>query len=107
MGPRRGLAALVLAALVLAALAGRLRVVPGPAGSPGGRRSFEYCLPLGLDLALVGYLASGAFLSVLFYPHLWILLGLSVAANTTANKQPEEQAAEKQSQERNFALAAS
>ena len=78
------------------------------ASSPAGRRSFEYCLALGLDLALVGYLASGAFLSVLYYPHLWILLGLSVAANTaSANKLPQEQAAEKQSQERDFALAAS
>ncbi len=78
------------------------------ASSPAGRRSFEYCLALGLDLALVGYLASGAFLSVLYYPHLWILLGLSVAANTAcANKLPQEQAAEKQSQERDFALAAS
>ncbi len=78
------------------------------ASSPAGRRSFEYCLPLGLDLALVGYLTSGAFLSVLYYPHLWILLGLSVAANTAcATKQPEAQAAKKESQERNFALAAS
>ncbi len=78
------------------------------ASSPAGRRSFEYCLALGLDLVLVGYLASGAFLSVLYYPHLWILLGLSVAANTaSANKLPQEQAAEKQSQERDFALAAS
>ena len=76
--------------------------------SPAGRRSFEYCVPLGLDLALVGYLTSGAFLSVLYYPHLWILLGLSVAANTAcANQQPAEQAAEKESRERNFALAAS
>jgi putative inorganic carbon (hco3(-)) transporter len=78
------------------------------ASSPLGQRSFEYCLALGLDLALVGYLSSGAFLSVLFYPQLWTLLGLSVAANTAwANKQPEAQVAEKESQERNFALAAS
>jgi O-antigen ligase len=77
------------------------------ASSPAGRRSFEYCLALGLDLALVGYLTSGAFLSVLFFPHIWILLGLSVAANTAcANKQSAEQA-EKQGQKRNFALAAS
>jgi putative inorganic carbon (hco3(-)) transporter len=46
-----------------------------------GKRSFQYCLALGLDLGLLGYLASGAFVSVLYYPHLWILLGLSVAAN--------------------------
>jgi len=78
------------------------------ASDPAGHRSFEYCLALGLDLALVGYLTSGAFLSVLYYPHLWILLGLSVAANSACvSRQPEEQAAEIQTQKRNFALAAS
>ena len=41
------------------------------------RRSYEYCLSLGLDLALIGYLTSGAFIAVFYYPHLWILLGLS------------------------------
>jgi O-antigen ligase len=71
-----------------------------------GHRSFEYCLAFGLNLALVGYLASGAFLSVLYYPHLWILLGLSVAVNRcSANKQLKELAGENRSQ-RNFALAA-
>jgi putative inorganic carbon (HCO3(-)) transporter len=46
------------------------------------RRSFEYCLSLGLDLALVGYLSSGAFVAVFYYPHLWVLLGLSVGLYT-------------------------
>lgn len=46
------------------------------------RRSWEYGLAFGLDLALIGYLASGAFVSVLFYPHFWVLLGLSVGLNT-------------------------
>jgi O-antigen ligase len=71
-----------------------------------GRRSFEYCMAFGLDLALVGYLTSGAFLSVLYYPHLWILLGLSVAVNRcSTNTESEEQAIEKRS--RNLALATS
>ena len=74
------------------------------ASNPAGRRSFEYCMAVGLDLALVGYLSSGAFLSVLYYPHLWILLGLSVAVNRcAANPAREEQAIDKRS--RNFALA--
>jgi putative inorganic carbon (hco3(-)) transporter len=46
-----------------------------------GRRSFPFCLAFGLDLGMVGFLTSGTFLSVLYYPHLWILLGLSVALN--------------------------
>ncbi len=31
---------------------------------------------LGLYVALAGFLASGAFLSVLYYPHFWILSGM-------------------------------
>jgi O-antigen ligase len=46
------------------------------------RRSYEYCLSVGLDLALIGYLSSGAFLTVFYYPHLWVLLGLSAGLYT-------------------------
>lgn len=42
------------------------------------RGSFEYCVASGLDLALVGYLTSGAFVAVFYYPHMWVLLGMSV-----------------------------
>ena len=71
------------------------------------RRSFEYRLSLGLDLALVGYLVSGAFLTVLFYPHLWYLLGLTVSLhNACLQKQPEPGFAELKDQKRKFALAA-
>jgi O-antigen ligase len=54
------------------------------ASGPEGRRSLEYCLALGLDLGMVGYLSSGAFLAVLYYPHFWILLSLSVALGKSA-----------------------
>jgi len=46
------------------------------------QRGFEFSLALGLDLALVGYMVSGAFLAVLYYPHLWIILGLSMGLHT-------------------------
>jgi putative inorganic carbon (HCO3(-)) transporter len=49
------------------------------ATDPLGRKSFFYCLSYGLDLALVGFMVTGFFVSVLFYPHIWILLGISVA----------------------------
>ncbi|HVB34929.1 MAG TPA: O-antigen ligase family protein [Patescibacteria group bacterium] len=61
--------------------------------NPLGRGSLEYCLAAGLDLAMVGYLVSGAFLAVLYYPHLWILLGLSVAVNRACLSQPAAPAA--------------
>jgi len=71
-----------------------------------GPRSFEYCLAVGLDLALVGFLVSGAFLTVLYYPHLWILLGLSVGLYTTCNRKGLEKAvAELESQRRSLPLA--
>ena len=55
------------------------------------RSSFEYRLSIGLDLAMIGYMVSGAFITVLFYPHLWYLLGLCVALHTCSlAKQPAE-----------------
>jgi len=74
----------------------------------GGRRSFAYCLAFGLDLGMVGYLTSGAFLSVLYYPHLWILLGLSVALNKCCLNEPrEQQAVEEELRQRKFVSAVS
>jgi len=52
------------------------------------KRPLGSYLAHGLRLAMVGYLISGAFLTVLYYPHLWILLGLSVGAYT-ASARPE------------------
>jgi O-antigen ligase len=60
------------------------------ASAPDEKRSFQYCFAVALDLALVGYLASGAFVSVLYYPHFWILLGLSVAANAACNNRQSQ-----------------
>ncbi|MGH9602168.1 MAG: O-antigen ligase family protein, partial [Terriglobales bacterium] len=51
------------------------------------QRRFEYCLSYGLDLAMVGFLMSGAFASVLLYPHLWILAAFAVGLNG-ASRQP-------------------
>lgn len=43
-----------------------------------GRQRLEYRLATALDLALIAYVVSGSFLTVLYYPHLWVLLGMSV-----------------------------
>jgi hypothetical protein len=48
----------------------------------GKQKEFEYHLAMGLDMALVGFLVSGTFLTVLYYPHLWVLLGISAGLNT-------------------------
>ena len=67
-------------------------------------RRFEYQLALGLDLALVAYLVSGAFLTVLYYPHLWFILGLSAALYTvTASSMHESGSGAEQLQRHDFA----
>lgn len=60
----------------LSALLSRLRAEERD--DPAGRRMTA--LVNALQGALLGYLVSGLFLSVLYYPHLWLLLSLSVAA---------------------------
>lgn len=44
---------------------------------------------VGLDLALVGYLISGSFLTVLYYPHLFLLLALAVSLHSITRKRVE------------------
>ncbi len=40
-----------------------------------------------LDLSLIGYMVSGFFLTVLYYPHLYIIMTLSISLNQIARKQ--------------------
>jgi O-antigen ligase len=44
----------------------------------------NYFLALGLEGALVAYLASGAFISILYYPNLWILMGFVLSLKKIA-----------------------
>jgi putative inorganic carbon (hco3(-)) transporter len=39
-----------------------------------------------LDLSIIGYIVSGSFLSVLYYPHLYMLMALTVSLNHIAQK---------------------
>jgi hypothetical protein len=50
--------------------------------SNADRQSWEFCLCSGLEMAMIGYLVSGAFVSVFWYPHIWILCGLAMGLNT-------------------------
>ncbi len=54
------------------------------ATDPAGKQNFFYCLALGLDLGMIGFMASAAFVSVLYYPHIWLLLSLSTSLHTIA-----------------------
>jgi len=44
----------------------------------------------GINGALLGYLVSGIFLSVLYYPHFWILTAISVAIKNVVQNRLEE-----------------
>ena len=57
------------------------------------REQFEFFLAYGLDLALIGYMVSGAFLAVLYYPHLWIILGISVGLHLAITSRQASQTA--------------
>jgi len=54
---------------------------------PAARRTFEFGLATALDLSMVGYMASGAFVAVLWYPHLFVLFGLSSALHSVCARQ--------------------
>ena len=64
------------------------------------RKSFQYCLATGLDLGLVGYAVSGAFITVLYYPHLWLVAALSVGLNTAVHHDPAPQLVDNEEQPR-------
>ena len=52
----------------------------------GPRGHFVYFMANGLDGALIGYMVSGFFVTVLYYPFFWINLGMTVALNTVARQ---------------------
>jgi putative inorganic carbon (HCO3(-)) transporter len=53
---------------------------------PNGR--LTYHLAIGLDGALIGFMVSGFFVTVLYYPYFWINLSMTVALNTVAKRLP-------------------
>lgn len=46
-----------------------------------------YYMSIAIDISLVAYLVTGAFVSVLYYPHFWILTGFSVAIMNVFNRE--------------------
>jgi putative inorganic carbon (HCO3(-)) transporter len=57
---------------------------------PGGSR-FVYLMSHGLDGAMVGFIASGFFVTVLYYPFFWINLAMTAALrNAARNRSPVE-----------------
>lgn len=48
---------------------------------------FFYYTAHGLDAALIGFVVSGSFVSVLYYPYFWINMAFTVALNNVANKE--------------------
>jgi putative inorganic carbon (HCO3(-)) transporter len=57
--------------------------------SDGGR--FIFFMAQGLDGAMVGFIASGFFITVLYYPFFWINLAMTVALNNAAQRPVSEE----------------
>lgn len=55
----------------------------------GDGNRFIYYMARGLDGALIGYLVSGFFVTVLYYPYFWINLAMTVSLNAIAKKKTE------------------
>jgi len=70
-----GLLAFVALILTTLRLNGRTRRLAGR--TPDGR--FLYYMAHGLDAGMIGYLVSGFFVTVLFYPYFWINLAMTSA----------------------------
>jgi len=51
---------------------------------------FVYNMAKSLDIALIAYLVTGFFVTVLYYPYFWVNLGMTVALNTVAKKKYAE-----------------
>ena len=52
-----------------------------------GGNKFIWYMAHGLDGALVGYLVSGFFVTVLYYPYFWVNLAMTVALNNVAKNE--------------------
>jgi O-antigen ligase len=62
----------------------------------GEEQRTAYHLALALEGAMVGYLVSGIFVSVLYYPHFWLLMGMTVALRQVAERAFAEKSPERQ-----------
>ncbi len=82
-----GIAGLVVILLVFLTAFHRHRLLRKVFADRGEVGRFPYHLSHGLDASLVGLAVSGSFLTVLYYPHLWLLLGVSAAATNVALNQ--------------------
>lgn len=59
-------------------------------GSLAGELNKIKFIIFGINGALLGYLVSGIFLSVLYYPHFWFLIAISVALKNVVKNKAEE-----------------
>jgi O-antigen ligase len=78
-----GLAAFV--ALIGITLAVNRRTRKRALRSPNGR--FAFFMAHSLDAAMMGFLASGFFVTVLYYPFFWINLSMTVALHEVARRE--------------------
>lgn len=77
--------------LLLAILFGTLRTLSSSRKQTkvDGPPSFEYRMATGLMLSLIAFMINGATITVLFFPHLWFVIGMSLGLAEAVRKQQD------------------
>lgn len=78
------LLALIVGSFVVNQRTRRAARILGPPGE------FAYHMAWGLDGALIGFMVSGFFVTVLYYPYLWVNLGFTAALHLTVSRVARE-----------------
>lgn len=77
----------LLLAIIIRNLTANRRLMKQLAADPGDRFAREQQLLAALSASMVGFATGGAFLSAVYYPHMYILVGLFTAARRLVRQQ--------------------
>jgi putative inorganic carbon (HCO3(-)) transporter len=88
-GSELGLPGLLCVLLVMSLVFKRNQETRKLYGQSHWRNDWVLDFAYAIDLSLIGYIVSGSFLTVLYYPHLYIIMALSISLNQIAQKQAE------------------
>ena len=87
VGAELGLTGLIMYCLLIIGCFRSNRKARAILKSNGKGDSWLSLLSRGFDLSLIGFIVAGQFVSVVYYPFMWITLALSVSLSSIVNKQ--------------------
>lgn len=100
MLPELGIVGTVIILIMVFHMFKDLKTIKSRSGDTGPRKnrrpdplsSRNYALALGLEGGLISFLVSGAFLSVLYYPNVWVLMGFIASLKTISSQETDPSA---------------